>query len=185
MELSDIQYFMSDNNFVTDINPIWVVKGKFLMFKKYEHIPVCYIEDDIVYVFLDAKITKHIIKLTNHLVKNKIEFYFTSPEMSNPKGINKLDYHDEIIKHYLTLYSNKDFYYGFKKIEFDLIDNMVKWTMKENCFNSIKDNLEIIKKRILKKEYDYYTNKLYYNYDEMIREDFNSLYRHIVLSRFV
>lgn len=184
MELNNIQYFMS-NNFVGNINSPWTIKGKFLMFKKYEHIPVCYIEDDIVYVFLDAKISKHIIKLTNQLIKKKIEFYFTSPDMSNPKGIDWLDYHDDVIRHYLTSYSNKDFYYGFKKIGFDLIDNMVKWTERENCFDSIKPNLEVIKKIVAKKEYNYYSNESYYGYDEIIREDFNSLYRHIILSKFV
>ena len=70
---------------------------------------------------------------------------------------------------------NKDFYYGFKKIGYDLIDNMVKWTEKEKCFNSIKYNLEIVKKRII---YDYQC-------DDTIREDFNTLYRHIIISKFV
>lgn len=173
---------------LNDINKLiagFVIKGKFLMFKKYEHIPVCYIEDDIVYIFLDAKISKHIIKLTDQLVKKKIEFYFTSPDMSNPKGIDLVDYHDDVIRHYLTSYSNKDFYYGFKKIGFDLIDNMVKWTEKENCFDSIKSNLDVVKEIVTKREYNYYSNKSYYDYDEIIREDFSSLYRHIVLSKFV
>lgn len=173
---------------LNDINKLiagFVIKGKFLMFKKYEHIPVCYIEDDIVYVFLDAKISKHIIKLTDQLVKKKIEFYFTSPDMSNPKGIDLVDYHDDVIRHYLTSYSNKDFYYGFKKIGFDLIDNMVKWSEKENCFDSIKSNLDVVKEIVTKREYNYYSNKSYYDYDEIIREDFSSLYRHIVLSKFV
>lgn len=173
---------------LNDINKLiagFVIKGKFLMFKKYEHIPVCYIEDDIVYVFLDAKISKHIIKLTDQLVKKKIEFYFTSPDMSNPKGIDLVDYHGDVIRHYLTSYSNKDFYYGFKKIGFDLIDNMVKWCEKENCFDSIKSNLDVVKEIVTKREYNYYSNKSYYDYDETIREDFSSLYRHIVLSKFV
>lgn len=173
---------------LNDINKLiagFVIKGKFLMFKKYEHIPVCYIEDDIVYIFLDAKISKHIIKLAAQLVKKKIEFYFTSPGMSNPKGIDLIDYHSDIIRHYLTSYSNKDFYYGFKKIGFDLIDNMVKWTEKENCFDSIKSNLDVVKEIVIKREYNYYSNKSYYDYDEIIREDFSSLYRHIILSKFV
>lgn len=179
---------MELNNILVDIQYLmhspWAIKGKFLMYKKYEHIPVCYIEDDIVYVFLDAKISKHIIKLTDQLVKKKIEFYFTSPDMSNPKGIDLDDYHDDVIRHYLTSYSNKDFYYGFKKIGFDLINNLVKWTEKENCFGSIKSNLDVVKEIVTKKEYNYYSNK-YYDYDEIIREDFSSLYRHIILSKFV
>ena len=32
------------------VNPTWVVKGKFVMFKKYEHIPVCFVKDEVIYV---------------------------------------------------------------------------------------------------------------------------------------
>ena len=46
---------MDLNSLIPDNSDKWSVK-RFLMFKKYENIPVCFIEDDIVYVFLDNKI---------------------------------------------------------------------------------------------------------------------------------
>ena len=115
-------------------NPTWFVKGRFVMFKKYENIPVCFVEDEVVYVFLDNRVTNTIVKLVKHLISLGVEFYFTTPEFSNPKGIIEEDYNDKVIKHYLYSHAQVEFFDGFRNIDFDLIDNMVKWTEKENCF---------------------------------------------------
>lgn len=171
------------DNFRPLVNPTWIVKGQFVMFKKYEHIPVCFVEDDIVYVFLDNKIPKQITKITKHLINLGVEFYFTTPELSDPKGID--DAEDTIIRHYLLSYAQKEFFYGFKKIEFDLIHNMVKWTEKKNCFDLVKNNYEVINKKVNTKHTDYYNNKDFYDFDKEIREDFQSLYRDIQISKIL
>lgn len=163
----------------------WIVKGHFLMFKKYEHIPMCFIKDDVVYIFLDNRVTNAIIKLVEHLVNLGIEFYFTTPEFSNPKGIIEEDYNDKVVKHYLYSFAQVEFFSGFEKIDFDLIDNMVKWTEKENCFDKVKPNYELICKKVERKEYDYYTNSYSYEYKEEIRVEFQSLYRHIQISKII
>ncbi len=64
---------MELNKLIPNNNSKWIVKGNFLMFKKLEFIPVCYIEDDIVYVFLDARLTKQTIAITKHLMSFKVE----------------------------------------------------------------------------------------------------------------
>jgi hypothetical protein len=167
------------------VNPNWVIKGKFLMFKKYENIPICFIEDDIVYIFLDAKISKQVILLTKHIVDQNIEFYFTSPALSNPKGVDEDDYKDLIIRHYLLSFVNKLFYNGFKNIDFDLIRNMVLWCEKEDCYELIKDNYDDILKDVSRKHYDYYANKEFYDYEIDIREDFQTLYREIQINKIL
>ena len=58
---------MDLNNLIPDkfrslTSPTWIVKGQFVMFKKYEHIPVCFVEDDIVYIFLENRVPNAIIK---------------------------------------------------------------------------------------------------------------------------
>ena len=181
---------MDLNNLIPDKfrplhNPTWVVKGQFVMFKKYEYIPVCFVKDEVVYVFLDGRIVKPIINLIKNLINLGIEFYLTTPEMSNPKGIVEEDYYDKVIKHYLYSYAQVEFFDGFRKIDFDLIDNMVKWTEKENCFDKVKANYELIHKKVQRKEYDYYSNNYSYEYKDEIREEFQSLYRHIQISKII
>jgi len=166
-------------------NPTWVVKGKFLMFKKYEHIPMCFVENDVIYVFLDNKVPNAIIKLVKHLIEIDVEFYFTTPELSNPKGVNEDEYHDKVIKHYLFSYAQSFFFNGFRKIDFDLIDNMVKWTTKEDCFDKVKSNYEEVHKMVQRTQFDFYANKYSYEYSEEVREDFQRLYRHIQISKIL
>lgn len=167
------------------LNNSWVVKGKFLMFKKYEHIPVCFVDDNVVYVFLENKIPLIIVKLVKHLLEMNVEFYFTTPELSHPKGVFTDDYQDKVIRHYLYSYAQVHFFTAFKKIDFDLIDNMVKWTDKEECFHKVKSNYELISKKVERKEYDYYSGKYSFYYKKEIREEFNSLYRHIQISKII
>lgn len=175
MELSDLIPDRSEN---------WIVKNNYLMYKKYVNIPVCYIgDDDAIYIFLDNKIHNVLFKLVKHLMKMDIDFYFTSPLMSNPRGIDNPN--NEIIKHYLYSYSQKEFFHGFKKIGFDLIHNMVKWSEKSNSYDLIKPNFVIILKDVIGSHYDYYTNKNIFNYPEEIREDFQTLYRDIQISKIL
>ena len=68
---------MDLNDLIPDkLRPNWIIKGKFLMFKKHENIPICFIEDDVVYIFLDVRIPKQVILITKHIVNQNIEFYF-------------------------------------------------------------------------------------------------------------
>jgi hypothetical protein len=178
MELNDIIPL----KFIPTIGCEWVVKNKFLMYKHYDHIPVAFIENDIVYVFLDNKISRQILKLTKWLIKGGIEFYFTSPLLSNPKGIFEEDIHSTVIKHYLYSYIQKPFFEGFKKIEFDIIDNMVKWCIKEKCIELIKDCYDQILIKVNRSEYDYWSNKSSFEYKGEIREDYKTLYRDIQIN---
>lgn len=178
MELNDIIPL----KFRPTIGCDWVVKNKFLMYKHYEHIPVAFIEDDIVYVFLDNKISRQILKLTKWLIKCGYEFYFTSPLLSNPKGIFEEDIHTTVIKHYLYSYVQEPYFNGFKKIDFDIIENMVKWCLRENCIDLIKDCYEQIQTKVNRKDHDYWSNKYTFEYDDEIRSDYQTLYRDIQIN---
>lgn len=169
MELNDV---IPNNN-----DSVWVVKKDYLMVKKLQHIPLCYIDDDAVYVFLDAKVSKYVIKLVKHLMNINVNFYMTSPLCSNPSGIE--DYKEEIIKHYLISYVNKDFFYGFRKINFDLIENLSNWTKKEKCFDLVKPIYDDILKKVNRNYYNYYSKLTEYYYISEIRDDFRTVYRDI------
>ncbi len=159
-------------------NDNWCVKDKYIMFKKLHNIPVCYIYDGIVYVFLDARIAKEIIRFTKYLIKNELGFYFTTPLASDPKGVENLD--QEIIRSYLIAHSNSAFFYGFKKIGFNLIENMVQWAKYSKTNHLIKPMYDIVNDRVQKSQWNYYQNReLYLQEDIEIRNEFSSLYREI------
>ena len=95
------------------------------------------------------------------------------------------DIENKVISHYLMSYIQKEFFFGFREIEFDLIHNMVKWTEKENCFDLVKPNYESITKKVNNKYFDYYANKEYEDYTKEIREDYKTLYRDIQISKIL
>ena len=170
--------------FIPDIGCEWVDKGKYLMYRKIEHIPVAFFEDDILYIFLDNRIPRQILKLTKWILDNyDIEFYFTTPELSDPSGIE--DYHETVIKHYLFSYSQLHFFKEFDEIGFDLIKNMVDWCVKEKCTDLIKECYDFVNNKIQRGYYDYYTNAKKYDYREEIREDFRTLYRDIQINQII
>jgi hypothetical protein len=153
------------------------------MFRKLENIPVCYIEDGIVYVLLDSRIHKQIIKIIKHLLNLNVNFYLTTPEISNPAGV--IDLHEKVIRLYLTSYAKLEFYNGFKKIEFDMVDNLVKWSEKEKCYDLIKGVYLSVLKKVNHQSWDYYTGKRHFDYCQEIRDEFQSLYRHIQISKIL
>jgi hypothetical protein len=98
-------------------------------------------------------------------------------------GVENLN--DTTVLHYLHSYSKKEFFNGFRKINFDLIYNLIKWTEKENCFDLVKENYEYMLKKVNHQDYDYYSNKSIYRYNEEIREEFRTMYREIVISKIL
>lgn len=168
---------------IPDNNSNWSIKSEFIRFKKIENIPVCYIEGDIVYIFLDCRIPKQISKLTSFLINKGIKFFYTTPEVSNPGGV--FDIQNKIIHHYLLSNANRFIRKEFEKIEFSLIDNMVKWCEHEGCFHLIKPALKLVIDRINKNYYDYYSQKDIWDYRSEIRDEYNSMYRDIILSRIL
>ncbi len=161
----------------------WSVKGKFLMIKKLQYITVAFIEDDIIYILLDYRLKKMMIHLVKHVMCLKKEFYFLTPEVSDPSGVE--DFHEKVIRHYFISYIRPEFNLEFSKINLDLIDNMVKWTDKENCFHLIKEVYEEVLKKVNRKNYDYYQQKYIYEYSEQIRDEFKLIYRDILISKIL
>ncbi len=62
----------------------WSNNGKYVLYKKIHNLPVLYVEDDTVYVFLDLRIINQVILIVKHLQELGVEFYFTHPDFSNP-----------------------------------------------------------------------------------------------------
>ena len=176
MELSTFIPNKNDSN--------WIVKGDFLMYFKYNNIPVAYIDGNIVYVFLDFKIVKQVSRLIKSLVDKNVEFYFESPEFSNPSA-DASEYYKKVVTHYLFSYADKNVFKELNHINFDLINNMVRFCDKNNCYDMIKPCYEKVKKSVLNSTMDYYSNKLEYDYPKEIREEFENLYRDIQINKII
>lgn len=163
----------------------WKVSKNRIFKRNIAWIPVFDIVDDnFIYIFLDLRISKDILKLVKNLQKKDIEFYFISPLFSDPgfKG----DFNEENINNYLRGYSKSQFYDGFEKIEFDFIGNLIEYCKKENCIELVKDIYLIINKDVQNKFWDHYDNKQYFKTKrEDIRETFNQLYRDIQLQQIL
>ena len=163
----------------------WKVSKNRVFKKNIAWIPVFdIIEDNLIYIFLDIRMSKEILKVVNNLQKTDIEFYFISPLFADP-GFNG-DFNVVNIKNYLKDYSKSQFYDGFDKIEFDFIGNLIEYCKKENCIELVKDIYLEVNKEVQNKFWDHYANKQYFTTKrEDIRETFNQLYRDIQLQQIL
>ena len=142
-------------------NSDWKVSKNRIFKKNIAWIPVFDIVDDnLIYIFLDLRMSKDILKVVKNLQKTDIEFYFISPLFADP-GFNG-DFNEINIKNYLKDYSKSQFYDGFEKIEFDFIGNLIEYCKKENCIELVKDIYLEVNKEVQNKFWDHYANKQYF-----------------------
>ncbi len=148
--------------------------------KKIAWIPIYELKNDNVWLYFDYRISKYIYKVIQEFQKRNIEFLLISPVFSNPSEVRDLDFDEENIRNYLTSFTIEDFYFNFERINFNLIDNLVKYTNNRNCFNKIKPIYDDISR--LK-------SSIYYNWGQstkektdIVRNRFQSIWREIMLS---
>jgi hypothetical protein len=162
----------------------WKLSKSIVYVHKTAWIPISKIEDDYVLIFFSKRLEKETLKLLK-LLNNKTKFYLVSPLLSDPK-INRKDI-DSInlinIKNYLMNWA--DYYYSFRKINFDLVSNLVSYCNEFDCFEELKVAYDDVSSKILKETYDYYRNDTYYKYDEVIRDEFSGLYRQIRINQIL
>lgn len=172
-----------DLNNIIPSDDNWSYSKGIIYFKKIQKIPICIILDDIPHIILENKIPKKVIELTKNFMKSGDEFYFTTPLITNPSGV--FDFKDEVIKSYFNSYANIKFFTGFKKINFDLIKNLIKWSEKNDAWYIVKPKYDEINKKIQKSYFDYYQQRDCYDYDFYIREDFRTLWREIQINKIL
>ncbi len=163
-------------------NRDWSVGKDYVFFKKMHNIPVCYFEDDTVWVFLDLRIQRQIVELIDHLQNSTLKLYFTHPEFSNPGEVFDIK---KIPLHYFRCYADPKFHKSINKIEFDFIKNLVNFTKEFSDFETLHANFKIVHKEVSKKWYDYFSKKDIWDYPEEIREDFRTLWREIQINNIL
>ena len=162
----------------------WKLSKSIIYVYKTAWIPIAKIDDDYLLIYFSKRLEKEIMKLLK-LVDNKIKFFLVSPTLSDPKKRKK--YVDEInlynIKTYLVNWAH--FYYQFRKIDFDLVTNLVSYCEEFDCFEELKIAYDEVSPRILKEAYDHFKNITYHHYDEEIRDEFAGLYRQIRINQIL
>ena len=161
----------------------WSYSNRIIYFKKIHKIPVCIFIDEIPHIILENKLPKRVIEITKNLMKSGEEFYFTTPLATNPSGV--VDFKNEVIRSYFVSHSNTKFFNGFKKINFDLIKNLIDWSEKNDAWYLVKTKYEEINKKIQKSYFDYHQQKDCYDYDHEIREEFRTLWREIQINKII
>lgn len=172
-----------DLNKIIPLSENWSYSKGIIYFKKIHKIPVCIFIDDIPHIILENKLPKVVVELTKSFMKSGHEFYFTSPDATNPSGV--FDYNNEVIRSYFISYSNTKFFTGFKKIGFEFVKNLISWSEKNDAWHLVKPNYEKINLLIQKEHYDYYQKRNYYDYDFDIREEFRTLWREIQINKIL
>lgn len=149
---------------------------------KYCNIPVVTIIDDIVWVSLDLRITKPVLKIIKHLMKLEIKFYLTSRSIVHQKVIYE-DNLSGIIFNYINALLDPLFFDGLFDIGFDHIKNLSDFMTEFECHHLFKDAYEIIKKKSKHKYIDWFENKEYYSIKrEDIRDFITTIEREIKLT---
>lgn len=161
-------------------NKSYSISDQYLLYKKYtNNIPIAFIENNIPYIILDIKLEKQIIKIINHLSNTIKEFYFTTPEITNPSGVYHIEH--KIILNYFMFYINN--YKSLKKINFDFIENLAKWINKNKIEISVlKEVYSNVLKKVNNYFQDFYSNKKEFDYDLEIRNEIKTLYRDIIIN---
>lgn len=176
---SDLNIFLpnSDRN--------WVIKNNIIYYHKYVDVAVLNIIDDIIWISLDRKIKKPIIKLIKHLTNLNVDFYFTTSFNIHNKQIYKEDLKD-IIENYLLSLTDELFFDDIFDTGFDYVQNLTNFMTDYDCHGLFKEPFENIKKYYLSEKYDWYTNKKYYIVKkEYIRDFISTLEREIKLNMFL
>lgn len=176
-------------NFMQKIDPLikgqyWKYSNSILYVRKLAWIPMVKFKNDHLNIFVSKRFIRETIKLIK-LFRGE-RFYLVSTLISDPKTkkIFKEDIDSINIDTYLNNYLT--YYYPFKKINFDIISNMISYCKKEDCFDLVKPIYDNLNDYVQKLHYDWNTYSYsVYKYDESIRGDFSSLYRRIVLKNIL
>jgi hypothetical protein len=161
-------------------NSKWKVENNTIYVRYMAWIPFIKIYDDYYDIYFDTRLHRYILQILPILDK---DFYLISPIFSNPKYSRFIDEekHKTNILNLLSNYTNPVFFHGFKKIDFDIIQQLVKYCKKYNCLDYIKEPFDQVNDEINKMDWNYYTNVKFHEYPEEIREEFKGLLRHIKL----
>lgn len=161
----------------------WIVSKNIIYIDYFAKIPILIKNGDDIWVYMDLKIFKYVLKLIQILEKEKINFLFKSTSIFFDHKFDEDDIHARNLAHYLLNIANPIVYDGVEKIGFDYTNNLTNYLVSYECYDTFKEVYKSISKRLLSKSYDYWTNKeVYETKREDIRNYIASLEREIKIN---
>lgn len=160
----------------------WIVSKDIVYVKYIAKIPILVKKEDDIFVYLDMKIYKFVLKLVKILNENNIEFLFRSNMVWFEHKFNDEDIHHLNIKQQLVNICNPKFFDGFNKIGFDFTKSLTNYITKYQCHDEFKRVYEYQRDIVTKKTYDYLTGRAQYSFREDIRDFISTLEREIKIN---
>lgn len=171
--------------FLPNSDSNWIIKNNMIYYHKYADIPVLKIIDDVVWVSLDLKIKKQVIKMVKHLMMLNVVFYFTTCATIHQKFIYEEDLQD-MIENYILALTDELFFDDIFNTGFDYVENLTNFMTDYDCHGLFKEPFEKVKRYYLTEREDWFINSRYFIIKkEYIRDFISTLEREIKLSMFL
>lgn len=163
-------------------NNEWIFKSNILYYdNQIIKTPMLEIyKEDTIFLYLDLKNSRRVISLIKILKESPFDFYLVCPNFNDPK-VKRSNWVNLSIKSYFDSFINNTMFLAYKDLDWDPIKNLIKFTkifgnnqILLECYNR---NKELVNKQ----SHDWTTGEYKYNYDEEVRDFYNSLYRDIQL----
>ena len=153
-----------------------------IYYHKYVDIPLVSFTDDDIWICLDRRITKQVLKLIKHFITNNIDFLLTN-RMVIWRDIKEDDL-PIILENYLRALSDEIFFDSIFDMGFDYIRNFTHFMIKYKCLDQLSETFDkIMRKHYMKEKTDWWTGSVYYLIKrEDIRDFLSTLEREIKLN---
>lgn len=171
--------------FIPDLSSNWCINHQTLYFKKSGLIPILREIDGVIFISLDRRVLKAVIKLTKKMESLNHPFFYCDRLSINGKHIYKEDL-QKIITNYLQAISDEVFFKFIKNSDFDFVMNLTRFIETFECSRTFKVNYDDLKVNYYNKLWiDWYTRKEHWQVrNEEIRDYYNILERQIKLNIF-
>jgi hypothetical protein len=161
----------------------WVVSKNIVYIDYISKIPILVKAEDKIWVYLDIRISKYVVKLVSILEQNNINFLFKSTLIFFDKKHSIEEFNEYNLIHFIKSITNEKFFDGFHKVGFDYTKSISDYLLEYKCYDTFSEVYNKQKKELLSKEYDYWQNLYFYRVKrEDIRNYISSLEREIKIS---
>ena len=173
------------NIYLPNSDSNWKINHNMIYYHRYVDIPVLSIKDGVIWVSLDRRITKSIIKLIKHLSNLNVKFFLSIRTIIHNKNLHKEDL-QSIIEAYLLALTDEVFFDSIFDSGFDYMQNLTDFMTQYDCHDLFKEPYENVKKAYLREITDWYAGTTYFKIKkEYIRDFIRTLEREIKLNMLI
>ncbi len=174
---------MDISHLIPDKDPNWICKHNILYFRKFALIPLAkYINGDL-YINLDQRCLKAVIKLLNHFNKSRIDYLFCDSTSIYEDSIIE-EKIDDIFHNNLILIEEPKMFDLIKTGKLNFLQIICNFITLYNCQNRfIKVYDELKRDHFGASWYDWYEHKTHFRVkDKEVREYYESFFREVKIS---